>query len=241
MRRLRLAQRWLEPYLFVLPAFAGFGFLAIYPIAEAVDLSLRDASLLLGMSSDAPFVGLDYYRDLLGDPPSWSSLRVTVFYTVVCGGQPRDPRGLNSSEDPVTSVRTAQPQRAPPRADRGPSRYTRRRRPEDRTRCVSGSGRVSTQVRSRCSGVSWRSARCGQRRAVSTSSGNAVTTLRTESVTSVANAVVAHGSAGKQGRRHLQAARPVPLHEGRSFRWLAGDVADGAPGDEPAGKRGGER
>jgi len=82
-RRLRLAQRWLEPYLFVLPAFAGFGFLVIYPIVEAVDLSLRDASLLLGTSSDAPFVGLDNYRELLGDPAFWSSLRVTVFYTVL--------------------------------------------------------------------------------------------------------------------------------------------------------------
>lgn len=81
--RMRRLQRGAEPYLFVLPAFLAFGFLVIYPLYTAVRLSLHEANLLSsGLGGDV-FVGLANYRSLFEDPAFWSSLKVTVYYTVL--------------------------------------------------------------------------------------------------------------------------------------------------------------
>lgn len=66
--------------MFVLPALLAFGFLVIYPVGTAIDLSLRDSSLLTA-AERAAFVGLDNFRDLVTSSDFWAALRITVFYT----------------------------------------------------------------------------------------------------------------------------------------------------------------
>jgi len=62
---------WLAPTLVLLAVFQ------LYPMLEALRMSLTDASLL---EPGADYVGLANYLDLLTDPEFWGMLRVTAIY-----------------------------------------------------------------------------------------------------------------------------------------------------------------
>ncbi|MEN8113299.1 MAG: sugar ABC transporter permease [Actinomycetota bacterium] len=71
---------WLPPGL-ILPAVILFSLLLGYPILRGLYLSLFDVSILDRTGGE--FVGLENYRQLLGDPRFWHSLWVTVTYTAL--------------------------------------------------------------------------------------------------------------------------------------------------------------
>jgi multiple sugar transport system permease protein len=66
-------------YLFLAPAMLGLLLFKLIPIAVAILGSLYGTSLL----GDAVFKGLDNYREVLGDPEFWSSLRVTLWFNLI--------------------------------------------------------------------------------------------------------------------------------------------------------------
>lgn len=66
-------------YLFLLPSAVALLVFTVWPIAQALWISLHDWSFL----SDArPFVGLGNYVELLGDERFWNAMRVTALYTL---------------------------------------------------------------------------------------------------------------------------------------------------------------
>jgi multiple sugar transport system permease protein len=68
----------LAAYLFLLPGFALFAVVILYPIARAFQISLYNWSIVPGAASD--FVGLDNYRRAFDDPIFWRALENTAFY-----------------------------------------------------------------------------------------------------------------------------------------------------------------
>jgi multiple sugar transport system permease protein len=69
------------PYLFLLPGFAVYAIVLLYPIARAFEISLYDWKILPGAVSD--FVGLHNYARALHDPVFWRSLVNSSVYMVV--------------------------------------------------------------------------------------------------------------------------------------------------------------
>ncbi len=65
------ARRATHGYPWVLPALGLIGLILAYPIVKVVQYSFTDRTTF----SDGTFVGLDNYRDLLGDELFWHSLR----------------------------------------------------------------------------------------------------------------------------------------------------------------------
>lgn len=76
-RRGRLA----TPYLFLLPGFALYALVLLYPIVRAFEISLYDWKILPGAVSD--FVGLDNYTRALRDPVFWRALVNSSVYMAV--------------------------------------------------------------------------------------------------------------------------------------------------------------
>jgi multiple sugar transport system permease protein len=66
------------PYLFLLPGFALYALVLLYPIARAFQISLYDWQILPGAVSD--FVGLDNYTRALHDPTFWHALGNSAVY-----------------------------------------------------------------------------------------------------------------------------------------------------------------
>jgi len=66
------------PYLLILPALVIVGFVYFYPILKGILLSFTAAKFV----EKAPFVGLQNYRDLFGDPAFWHSCIITLIYTL---------------------------------------------------------------------------------------------------------------------------------------------------------------
>jgi multiple sugar transport system substrate-binding protein len=66
----------LKGLLFVSPWIGGLAVFVLYPIASSVVLSFCDYSVL----SEARFVGLLNYKDLLGDELFWTALKNTAYY-----------------------------------------------------------------------------------------------------------------------------------------------------------------
>jgi multiple sugar transport system permease protein len=66
---------------FVLPGFALYALVMLYPAVQALLISLRDYSIVPGRPS--PWIGLDHYRRALGDPVLRRSFVNAVFYTAV--------------------------------------------------------------------------------------------------------------------------------------------------------------
>ncbi|MES5823319.1 sugar ABC transporter permease [Streptomyces sp. RG80] len=74
--------------------WAAWGFLApvtlylalfyAYPLYRNLDLSLRDYTVRSFVQGDAPFIGLDNYREILDDPTFAPALLHTVVFTAVC-------------------------------------------------------------------------------------------------------------------------------------------------------------
>jgi multiple sugar transport system permease protein len=65
--------------VFLAPAIIGFAVFYLVPAARALYLSFTDWNLL----GDPEFIGLDNYRQLLGDELFWNSLWVTAKYVVI--------------------------------------------------------------------------------------------------------------------------------------------------------------
>ena len=73
---LRLA---VEPWLYLGPALALIGLVILVPLAIGIGYSFREITLL--RPGDARWVGLQNYRDALGDPKVWHSLSNTLLWT----------------------------------------------------------------------------------------------------------------------------------------------------------------
>jgi len=74
-------KKHLSPYLFVLPFFAVYAALILYPIVQGLYVSLTDWDM---MSPDKPFVGLKNFEYLFfKNPLFWSSVKVTLQYIVI--------------------------------------------------------------------------------------------------------------------------------------------------------------
>jgi N,N'-diacetylchitobiose transport system permease protein len=78
------AQTW-RPWLLLAPAFVVLGMLLVAPLGRVLQLSFLDFGLRELVRGDAPFVGLDNYRELVDDPLLWKTvLPNTVVFALVC-------------------------------------------------------------------------------------------------------------------------------------------------------------
>ena len=66
-------------YLFILPSAIALAVFTIWPIIQALWISLHDWSFLTDVQT---FVGAANYAELVGDDRFWNALRVTAVYTV---------------------------------------------------------------------------------------------------------------------------------------------------------------
>jgi len=67
-------------YLFVAPSVLVMTIFMVYPIIQALWMSLHDWSFV---SPERPFIAFDNYAELLQDPRALNSLRVTTIYTFI--------------------------------------------------------------------------------------------------------------------------------------------------------------
>lgn len=65
--------------LFILPAGIGMLVFLVWPLITGIYYSLTEYTTL----SPPVWIGLDNYREMLADPPFWSSLRVTILYVAI--------------------------------------------------------------------------------------------------------------------------------------------------------------
>ncbi|MBN9888952.1 carbohydrate ABC transporter permease [Salipiger abyssi] len=70
----------LVPYAFVAAPLAYLGVFMFWPLGRQIWMSLTDTRLMNPTHGD--FVGLENYRDLLTDPQFYTSLNVTILYTL---------------------------------------------------------------------------------------------------------------------------------------------------------------
>lgn len=71
-------------YLFLAPWIIGIATFTIGPMLASLYLSFTDYNLLKSPLTDPPpFVGLDNYTHMFGDPSFWNAFRVTVTYVIV--------------------------------------------------------------------------------------------------------------------------------------------------------------
>jgi multiple sugar transport system permease protein len=71
------------PYAFLAPSLIALGVVILYPIVRSILLSFQNANLLLGGGLDQPFIGFRNYTRVLSSLEFFSSLRVTLVYTVL--------------------------------------------------------------------------------------------------------------------------------------------------------------
>jgi multiple sugar transport system permease protein len=67
------------PYLLVAPVLIWLGAALIYPLVSAIGLSVRDVGII---GSEGAFVGLDNYRDILGDTAFLRALGKSLIWVV---------------------------------------------------------------------------------------------------------------------------------------------------------------
>lgn len=78
-RRRSLAfRRRATPYLFVAPAVFIVSLVLVYPVVSGIVTSMRDVNLFRGLD-EGPFIGLQNYAELFGDPKFINSLTRTFF------------------------------------------------------------------------------------------------------------------------------------------------------------------
>lgn len=70
------------PYLLLAPAMAAMGLFILYPIGYSVWLSLHKVDFLRPQAG-RPFIGLQNYVKLFGDPTFWNASQVTLVYTSI--------------------------------------------------------------------------------------------------------------------------------------------------------------
>ncbi len=66
--------------VFLAPALLGFAIFYVYPAVRGIYFSLTDWNLL---ANTGEFIGLENYRELLGDDLFWNALKVTGVYVVI--------------------------------------------------------------------------------------------------------------------------------------------------------------
>jgi multiple sugar transport system permease protein len=71
----------LTPYLFLLPGVLLFGIFILFPIVQALQMSLYDWNILRGAASD--FVGFDNYARAFADDRFWLSLSNSGIYMLL--------------------------------------------------------------------------------------------------------------------------------------------------------------
>ncbi|WP_412539187.1 sugar ABC transporter permease [Longispora sp. K20-0274] len=69
-----------SPYLYIAPFFVLFAAFGVFPLLYTAWVSLHDWTLL---SDEHPFVGVDNYRELFGDPYFWNALGNTLSILVL--------------------------------------------------------------------------------------------------------------------------------------------------------------
>ncbi len=75
------ARSALLPYALILPLLLLLALVMAYPLLYEVNLSLRQEVLYIPQT---PFVGLGNFRRILGDNQFWSSIWLTLIWTVSC-------------------------------------------------------------------------------------------------------------------------------------------------------------
>lgn len=80
MRRPRRPLRLL-PYIFVAGPLVYLGVFMFWPLGRQMWMSFKDTKLMNPNGGD--FIGLDNYRELVADPQFYTSLHVTIVYTVL--------------------------------------------------------------------------------------------------------------------------------------------------------------
>ncbi len=78
-------KRRMEPVLFISPAFIVIAIILIYPLGHSLWLSFHEWTLR-GFRQGIPFVGLQNYRDLFGNPDFVNSLRITFSFAILAVG-----------------------------------------------------------------------------------------------------------------------------------------------------------
>lgn len=68
---------------FALPLIVYLVVLYAYPLYENVSMSLHRFNRATFVTGDAPFVGLDIYREVISSPQFWPTVRHTVIFVVV--------------------------------------------------------------------------------------------------------------------------------------------------------------
>lgn len=71
----------LLPYAFVAVPLAYLGVFMFWPLGRQMYMSLTDTRLM--NPNGGEFIGLDNYRELISDPQFYTSLHVTILYTVL--------------------------------------------------------------------------------------------------------------------------------------------------------------
>jgi N,N'-diacetylchitobiose transport system permease protein len=82
-RRRNRAGRHVAPYLLLIPALAVIGGVLGYPLYRLVTLSFQEYGLPELIAHQGKWIGLDNYREILGDRWFWTVLGRTVAFTTV--------------------------------------------------------------------------------------------------------------------------------------------------------------
>jgi N,N'-diacetylchitobiose transport system permease protein len=84
-RRIRVG-RHVTPYLLLIPALAVIGGVLGYPLYRLVTLSFQEYGLPELIAHKGDWIGLDNYREILGDRWFWTVLGRTIAFTAVTVG-----------------------------------------------------------------------------------------------------------------------------------------------------------
>ena len=68
-------------YLFLLPALLFIAVTMLYPVWTNLRMSLRDVTVMTFLRDNAPYVGLQNYRELLADPVFHKALGLSLMFT----------------------------------------------------------------------------------------------------------------------------------------------------------------
>ena len=78
----RSRSAWGLPFL--VPAMVFVVAVLLYPLAYELYMSVHNVSAGNFLAGNAPFVGLQLYREVVADPAFGHSLLITLIYTVSC-------------------------------------------------------------------------------------------------------------------------------------------------------------
>jgi len=76
-----LSDGWGVAFWFLLPAMIGFVLFYFLPTVRAIGISFQDFPLI--NADQAEWIGLENYRNVLGDDIFWNAVKVTIYYVVL--------------------------------------------------------------------------------------------------------------------------------------------------------------